>query len=228
MPGVMINGPDGRLEAYYAAAEQPDAPIALFLHPHPQHGGTMHNKVIYTLYQSFVSRGFACLRFNFRGVGRSQGSYARGEGELFDAAAAMDWLQQQNEDARECWICGFSFGAWTGLQLLMRRPEISGFVMAAPPVNLYDFSFLAPCPTSGLIVQGEEDTLVPAAEARKLVRRLNQQRDINVEYAAIPDADHFFNKRLRDVSEHVGRYLDDRAAAAPPRPDGGFDPLAMD
>src|SRR3984893_12000890 len=93
MPDVIINGPEGRIEGRYHHARVPAAPMALVLHPHPQHGGTMNNKVVYTLYQCFVRRGFSTLRFNFRGVGRSQGSFDRGEGELSDAASALDWLQ---------------------------------------------------------------------------------------------------------------------------------------
>jgi alpha/beta superfamily hydrolase len=141
MPEVIIYGPDGRLECKYQPGREPNSPIALMLHPHPQHGGTMNNKVVYTLYQTFLRRGFACMRFNFRGVGNSQGSFARGEGELADAASALDWLQGYNENASQCWIAGFSFGAWIGMQLLMRRPEITSFVSVAPPANMYDFSF---------------------------------------------------------------------------------------
>ena len=154
MPEVTINGPEGRIEGRYFHSKTPNAPIALFLHPHPQHGGTMNNKVVYSLYHAFAQRGFSCLRFNFRGVGRSQGTFARGEGEMSDAASALDWLQSNNADAPQCWIAGFSFGAWIGMQLLMRRPEISGFISIAPPANMYDFSFLAPCPASGLISSG--------------------------------------------------------------------------
>ena len=128
MPDVIINGPEGRIEARYHHARVPAAPMALVLHPHPQHGGTMNNKVVYTLYQCFVRHGFSTLRFNFRGVGRSQGSFDRGEGELSDAASALDWLQTYNPNARTCWIAGFSFGAWIGMQLLMRRPEIESFI----------------------------------------------------------------------------------------------------
>src|SRR5271170_1864470 len=149
MPEVLINGPEGRLEGRYHHAKTPNAPIALLLHPHPQHGGTMNNKVVYTLFQVFVQQGFSVLRFNFRGVGRSQGSFDRGEGELSDAASALDWLQSYNPNATACWVAGFSFGAWIGMQLLMRRPEIASFVSIAPPASMYDFSFLAPCPVSG-------------------------------------------------------------------------------
>ena len=104
MPEIIINGPEGRLEGRYTHGKAPNAPIALFLHPHSQHGGTMNNKVVYTLYHTFAERGFSCLRFNFRGVGRSQGVFAKGEGELSDAASALDWLQTYNENAQECWI----------------------------------------------------------------------------------------------------------------------------
>ena len=85
MPEVIINGPEGRIEGRYHHCKTPNAPIALLLHPHPQHGGTMNNKVVYSLYHAFVRRGFSALRFNFRGVGRSQGNFDRGEGELSDA-----------------------------------------------------------------------------------------------------------------------------------------------
>ncbi|MEQ8699419.1 MAG: CocE/NonD family hydrolase, partial [Bauldia litoralis] len=114
MPETIFPGPDGRLEGRYQHGKGPNPPIALFLHPHPQHGGTMNNKIVYRMFHIFARRGFSCLRFNFRGVGRSQGVYDRGEGELSDAAAALDWLQSHNENATQCWIGGYSFGAWIG------------------------------------------------------------------------------------------------------------------
>ena len=91
------------------------------------------------------------MRFNFRGVGRSQGTFDSGAGELSDAAAVLDWMNTLYPNPSFVWVCGISFGAWIGMQLLMRRPEITGFVSIAPPASMYDFAFLAPCPTSGLI-----------------------------------------------------------------------------
>ena len=207
MPDVIFNGPEGRLEGRYQHSKVPNAPIALMLHPHPQHGGTMNNKVVYNLYQTFVRRGFSVLRFNFRGVGRSQGVYDRGEGELSDAASALDWLQSFNENAAGCWIAGFSFGAWIGMQLLMRRPEITGFVSVAPPANQYDFSFLAPCPSSGLVVQGNRDEIVPEAAVAKLVEKLSQQRGIAIDYRVVPGANHFFSEQMDELTGHVNDYL---------------------
>lgn len=207
MPDVIFNGPEGRLEGRYQHSKRPNAPIALMLHPHPQYGGTMNNKVVYTLFHAFVRQGFSVLRFNFRGVGRSQGVFDRGEGELSDAAAALDWLQTYNENAEGCWIAGFSFGAWIGMQLLMRRPEISGFVSVAPPANMHDFSFLAPCPSSGLILQGDKDEVVPEASVKKLVDKLSSQRGISIDYRVVPGADHFFQEQMEELSAHVDDYL---------------------
>ena len=212
MPDVIFNGPEGRLEGRYHRSKEPNAPIALLLHPHPQHGGTMHNKVVYALYQSFVGRGYSTLRFNFRGVGRSQGSFARGEGELSDAASALDWLQTQNPNARNCWVGGFSFGAWIGMQLLMRRPEISGFISIAPPANMYDFTFLAPCPASGIFVHGGRDDIVPKADVDKLVEKLNLQKGITITHKTIPEADHFFARHMDEMMGLVDDYLNERLA----------------
>ena len=214
MPDVMINGPEGRLEGRYVLGPTPTSPIALILHPHPRHGGTMNNKVVYSIYHTLARNGFACLRFNFRGVGRSQGCYAHGEGELADAASALDWLQATCPDASQCWVGGFSFGAWICMQLLMRRPEVKGFIAVAPPANLYDFGFLSPCPVSGLIVQGEEDDIVPSTKTYELSQRLNQQKNILVSYETVPKADHFFTGCIDEMSALVQAYLENLEGAA--------------
>jgi alpha/beta superfamily hydrolase len=207
MPEVIINGPEGRLEGRYHHSKEGNAPIALLLHPHPQHGGTMNNRVVYTLYHAFVKRGFSTLRFNFRGVGRSQGQFDRGEGELSDAASALDWLQTYNPNAGACWIGGFSFGAWIGMQLLMRRPEIDAFIAVAPPANMFDFSFLAPCPASGLIIQGDRDQLVPVESVQRLIIKLMHQRDIRIDHRMIAGADHFFQNQLEPLGAAVDAYI---------------------
>lgn len=208
MPEIIFNGPAGRLEGRYKHSKLPDAPLALILHPHPQHGGTMNNKVTYALYQSFADRGFSTLRFNFRGVGRSQGEYDRGEGELSDAATALDWMQKVNPNAKSVWVAGFSFGAWVGMQLLMRRPEIEGFVSVAPPANMYDFSFLAPCPSSGLIVQGDQDDIVPQDSVNSLVAKLKELNNIEIDYQVVKGANHFFTDRIDQLTVAVHDHLD--------------------
>lgn len=209
MPEIIFNGPDGRLEGrYHPVEDNPSAPIALILHPHPLYGGTMNNKVVYTLFHTFAKRGFAVMRFNFRGVGRSQGSYDQGVGELADAAAALDWLQTTNGSAASCWVAGFSFGAWIGMQLLMRRPEIERFISVSAPAGMFDFNFLAPCPSSGLFVHGTADTLVQESEVHKLVNRLSAQRDITIDYARIEAATHFYEGKLDELEGITGAYID--------------------
>ncbi|MGB0921744.1 MAG: alpha/beta hydrolase [Alphaproteobacteria bacterium] len=208
MPEIIFPGPDGRLEGRYQRGKGENPPIAMVLHPHPALGGTMNNKVVFQAYQMFVKRGFSVLRFNFRGVGRSQAEFDEGVGELSDAASALDWLQGENPNARQCWITGFSFGAWIGMQLLMRRPEISGFLSIAPPANLYDFTFLAPCPSSGLFVSGTEDKVVPHEDARALADRLTAQKDIVIDHALIDGTNHFFEGKLDELTEVLNNYLD--------------------
>lgn len=212
MPDIIMNGPEGRLEGRYYHSKAAQAPIAMMLHPHPQHGGTMNNRIVYTMFHAFVKMGFSVLRFNFRGVGRSQGSYADGEGELADATSALDWLQSVNENASQCWVSGFSFGAWIGMQLLMRRPEINGFISVAPPANMFDFSFLAPCPSSGLFLQGAQDDLVPEASVGRLVEKLNAQKGISIDYRLDPHAGHYFENQMEQVESHIQDYVRKRFA----------------
>lgn len=210
MPEIIFNGPEGRLEGRYQAGNNEESPLALILHPHPQMpNGTMNNRVTYTLFQTFVALGFAVMRFNFRGVGRSQGTYDEGQGELGDAAAALDWMQTMNRNAKTCWVAGYSFGAWIGMQLLMRRPEISGFISVAPPANSKDFTFLAPCPASGLIIHGGEDAMIPEPSVAALADKLSGQRGVHVRYTMFPHAGHDFENHLKEVSLAVRDYVTD-------------------
>ena len=205
MPELIFPGPEGRLEGrYHPQPGKPDAPLAIVLHPHPQYGGTMNNRVVYNLHYAFHRMGFTVLRFNFRGVGRSQGEFDQGVGELSDAASALDYLQALNPNSKHCWVAGFSFGAWIGMQLLMRRPEITGFVSVAPPANMYDFSFLAPCPSSGIIINGTADRVAPPKDTHALVAKLREQKGITVTHTEIEGADHFF----RDDEAHMAPMIE--------------------
>lgn len=212
MPEIFFSGPEGRIEARYSHNETKNAPIVVVLHPHPLYGGTMNNKITYNLYQAFVRSGFSALRFNFRGIGKSQGKFDDGIGELADAATALDWIQQQNMDASACWIAGFSFGAWIAMQLLMRRPEINGFISVSPPANLYDFGFLSPCPTAGLITMGDRDEIVSEESVSKLAGKLATQKGANLEYKIIKGADHYYRNNLDELNAITEDYINRRMA----------------
>ncbi len=210
MPEIIFQGPDGRLEGRYHPQKSDLSPIALLLQPDPRFGGTMNQKVIYNLHYAFHELGFSVLRFNFRGVGRSQGEFDEGVGELADAASALDYLQSMKPNFKACWICGFGFGAWIGMQLLMRRPEVSGFVSVAPPANEYDFSFLAPCPTSGLIINGGADRVVPPESVGELVTTLHEQKGITITHEEIAGASHFFEPGMDELIDVTKSYVERR------------------
>jgi hypothetical protein len=220
MPEVIFAGPEGRLEGRYQKGKGEATPVALILHPHPQFGGTMNNRICFELYNLFARKGFAVLRFNFRGVGRSVGEYDHGQGELADAATALDYLQQLNPNAPFAWVGGFSFGAWIGMQLLMRRPEITGFISVSAAANLYDFSFLAPCPSSGVVLHGEQDKICAPEETKTMIERTRTQKGRKIQFQVIPGADHFFESRLDEMSAAAEAYLDDRLAH--PEPEGPY------
>ena len=210
MPEVIFTGQAGRLEGRYHPSQHKGSPLAVILHPHSQFGGSMNNEVVYNLFYTFVERDFSVLRFNFRSVGRSQGEFSQGQGELADAASALDWIQTLNPDARSCWIAGFSFGSWIAMQLLMRRPEIDGFIAVSPPANRFDFSFLAPCPSSGLFVYGNQDKVSPAKEVQSILSKVKTQKGVSIEQEVIDDANHLFKGHVSELSQVVNKYLNKR------------------
>ena len=167
----------------------------------------MNTKIIFKLYKIFVNNGFSTIRFNFRGVGKSNGVFDDGEGELSDAASVLDWLQQYNTNSKICWVAGFSFGAWIAMQLLMRRPEINGFVSISPPANLRDFSFLAPCPSSGLIVHGDKDNIASFDSTKILVEKLQKQKKVNIDFKSIKGADHFYENFTNEFENIIDTYI---------------------
>jgi alpha/beta superfamily hydrolase len=207
MVEVFFNSSAGRIEGQCYYAEDKKAPLALILHPHPNYGGNMNNKVVFTLYKAFAKSGFTTLRINFRGVGRSQGAFDNGMGELIDASTALDWLQNSQSFTSKIWVAGFSFGAWIASQVAMRRPEVNNFALISPPVNKYDFSFLSPCPIPGLIVHGTKDSTVPEMQVLSFAAKLSDQKGTDVTYKAINNADHFFRDELDNLEKIVMEYI---------------------
>ncbi len=213
MSELIISGPAGRIEARYVPSEVENAPIALILHPHPKAGGTMQDPVVITLFEMFARHGFSTMRFNFRGVGRSQGQFDAGIAELSDAAYVLDHLESLTEAPSQCWVAGSSFGAYICLQLLMRRPEIDGFIAVAPPANHYDLSFLAPCPASGVIISGDADRVAPPPDIDRSLTKVRVQKGEVIERASIAGANHFFQGKLEDLEKTASGYLKKRMKA---------------
>ncbi len=207
MTDILISGAEGKIEAKYNHNENDKSPIVLILHPDPARGGTMNTKIIFQLYKNFINNGFSTIRFNFRGVGKSEGVFDEGEGELSDAASVLDWLQQYNTNSKTVWVAGFSFGAWVAMQLLMRRPEINGFVCVSPPANMRDFGFLAPCPSSGIIIHGDKDNIASFDSSRILSEKLQKQKKVEIIFKSIKGADHFYENHKDEFNSVVDQYI---------------------
>jgi alpha/beta superfamily hydrolase len=210
MPEVAIKGEAGRLEGEHAQGAAPDAPLALVLHPHPLAGGEMDNPVVTRLFRAFEARGFSVLRFNFRGVGASQGAFDGGAGELADAVAALAWLQATSPASRQIWIAGYSFGSWIGAQLTAHTPGVDGFIAVSPPAGHYDFSFLAAVDTLTLVLHGSADDIAPAADVGRLAAELAARPGGGVDYQLVEGASHFWAGGDAELSRRINAYLDKR------------------
>ncbi len=204
---VNVNSVSGRLEGIYKKSEQKNAPSVLLLHPHPLYGGNMHNKVLFLMEKAFINYGFSTLRFNFRGVGNSDGTYGAGIEEIIDASTCCDWMQEANPTASSFWVAGFSFGAYIAIQIMMRRTEISRFVAIGSPANMFDMSFIYPCPTNGIFIHAEKDIIAPIKEAEKIIKRAVRTKDKEIEYKIIKSADHFFTQYSDELFSVISLYI---------------------
>lgn len=198
-----LAGPAGRLEALLQERDDAEPAVAaLVCHPHPLYGGTLHNKVVHRAAAALHALGAAALRFNFRGVGRSEGAYDRGAGELEDARAAFRWLHSRHPRAR-AWALGFSFGAWVAARLAASEPAIERLVLIAPPVGTMSFEVLRALGIPKLVIQGTADDVCPPhllhaqftgwAEPRTLVE--------------VEGATHFFDRQLAALAHALEEHL---------------------
>ncbi len=206
---LTLEGPAGRLEALLE--ESPArAPVvaALVCHPHPLHGGTLHNKVAHTLGSTLAELGGVSLRFNFRGAGRSEGRFDQGRGEREDARAALRHLRAHYPGAR-LWAAGFSFGAWVALRVGAEEPDVERLVGVAPPVGRSDFTFLAACPKPKLILQGDADDVCPLPELQAAFAGWAQPKALVV----VSGANHFFDRHLTRLAQALRESLAEAAGA---------------
>jgi len=206
---LKVPGPDGMLECLvdYPPAAQQQPALAIICHPHPEHGGTMRNKVVTIIERALRELGLVTLRFNYRGVGDSEGSYDQGEGELQDLLAMAAWARAGHPD-KELWLAGFSFGAWISSRaagILEPRQLIS----IAPPVGRMPFTEVQVPGCHWLIIQGEDDDVVNAGDVRSWVEQLEPQPQLLV----MPEAGHFFHRRLMDLRGLLKNTLRDKLPA---------------
>lgn len=203
-----LAGPAGRLEAVVEQDRETPDFIAIVCHPHPLFGGTMDNKVVTTLTRMVRDKGGVVVRFNFRGVGESQGAYSDGIGETEDLLAVHSWLRQQ-WPSLPLWLAGFSFGSFVaarGAEILNANGDlVNNLLLVAPPVHHYPFTDIEStgCPVT--VVQGEEDEVVPAEQVFQWAASTPLQPDL----IRFPECGHFFHGRLVELKEAAASHLPD-------------------
>lgn len=194
---VIFNGPAGLLEGLLAVPQQSVEYMGIVCHPHPLHGGNMTNKVAHFTARAMNEMGINVLRFNFRGVGKSQGSFDHAVGEVQDCLAAWEWMKSEIGD-KPLLLAGFSFGSYVAAKASQTIRPV-GLVSIAPPVNLYSFDRLPSPGCPWLVVQGDEDEVVPSDRVRTWAK--NSPHVTDLEW--LPGASHFFHGRLLEMGESI-------------------------
>jgi uncharacterized protein len=207
---VTIQGSAGRLEGLLWVPKQPHETelAAVVCHPHPLYQGTMHNKVVYQTAKALDSLGVPVLRFNFRGVGASEGSYDRGRGEEDDVRAALDYLEA-HVSGSHLLVAGFSFGAWVGLRRGCADPRVVELIGLGLPIDdrKLGFNYLSTCTKPKLLIQGEDDQYAAKSHFESFVETFNPDAGNATGVVFIPAADHFFTGHLDEVADALRAWM---------------------
>lgn len=193
-----ISGPSGSLEALLELPAGEHRAVAVFAHPHPLYGGTMHTRAVYHATKALSRVGAAVLRFNFRGVGASDGAHDGGPGEIADYRAALEYLAAQYPGL-PLWAAGFSFGSWVAWSAGLDDERVAMLLGLGLPVNLFDFGPVKDCAKAKFLIHGDRDEVIPLRGVRKFYAELREPKELVV----IEDADHLFDGRTSEVGEAV-------------------------
>ncbi len=205
---VLLNGENGQIESVYHIKKENNRKIAIVFHDHPSYGSHMNDKATYTLFHTFAENGFNVIRANYRGVGTSRGPFSNGDGEICDGANILDWMQKNNELAEEIWISGIGFGAWICFQLLMRRPDVTNFIVVSPNVKKYDYSFVNSSPCPGLIINNQNSDNVKDDYAKGFSQLINKSiLSEKVIYKLIKNCDEKYTNHLRELYEIMSLFI---------------------
>ena len=211
MVDVIIAGESGKLHAVYHKSEQESAPLAVVLSGSPRQKCHMNDRISYAMFRAFMDIGFSVVRFNYRGVNDSEGAIGTTADNMLDIATVVDWIQNKNEDSEKIWLAGHQLGAWYVLQMLMRRPEVSGFALVSPDASVSDFSFLSPRPNRGLLLQSMNEGEEANAFGAHLTQILKKQAQISLETIKVKNADAGYSQpgdlrqMYNDLKAYVGR-----------------------
>jgi alpha/beta superfamily hydrolase len=215
MVDVIISGDVGKLHAVYHKSAKEVAPLAVILPGNPHAGFHMNDRVTYAMFRAYMDIGFSVVRFNYRGVGDSEGTLGATADNMIDIAAVIDWIQNQNEESDRLWLAGNQLGAWYAIQAMMRRPEVSGFTLVSPDTSVSDFAFLSPRPNRGLMLQGAKESEDSHLFGVHLTQILKKQAMIDLETIKIKDATEKYatpaelKQLYNDIKAYVGRENED-------------------
>ena len=201
-----LAGPAGRLEASLDGAADPPRAAVVFGHPHPMHGGTMHTKAVYQGTKGLARIGCSVLRFNFRGVGRSAGTFDQGEGEMADFRAALDFMADRHPNV-PLWAAGFSFGSWVALETGSDDPRVTALIGIAPPVNRDGYTWTRTLETEKpkFLVQGDMDELCRVQDLWAFYAKLKEPKELVI----IEGGSHLFEGKTPEVGEALEGLLGD-------------------
>lgn len=211
MVDIIITGESGKLHAVYHKSDTPAAPLAVVLSGNPRQKHHMNDRVSYAMFRAFMDIGFSVVRFNYRGVGESEGAIGTTADNMLDIVTVIDWIQNTNEDSDRIWLAGNGLGAWYVLQTMMRRPEITGFALVSPDPTVTDFTFLSPRPNRGLILQGAAESDDAKDFSIHLTQILKKQAQISLETIRVRGADSEYSQpadlrqMYNDLKAYVGR-----------------------
>jgi hypothetical protein len=197
---IFINSGDLKLEALLD--ELPGERGVVATHPHPLYGGEMHNHVVEAVLEAYREKGFSTLRFNFRGVGKSEGTHDEGRGEQEDVASALARMTSLGK--RDIDLAGYSFGAWVNARSNEKNQSARRLVMVSPPVGVMDFGFLRSNPRIRLVVTGSRDEIADPVQVERLISGWNPEALLRI----IPDADHFYGRKTKELRSAITDFLD--------------------
>ena len=202
---LFIPAPHGQLEAIYRPKTNQAERVALVLHPHPLHGGTMHNKVVFRAAKALTESGFETMRFNFRGVGASTGKHDDGIGERDDARVALEYLLADQPNAREVIVAGFSFGSIVGLNVGCADARVHRLIAIGVPARLGQLECLFDCAKPKLFLHGTEDVIAPLAPLEEFLAKL--PANSNHQLVSLAGAGHFFDDQANELMQTIKDFV---------------------
>ena len=205
-----IPGPMGLMEVLFDKPAGRPRAVVVFAHPLPTQGGTMHTKVVFQSAKALAAIGCIVLRFNFRGVGRSDGTWDNGKGELDDFRAAVDYMAAAHPGV-EIWAAGFSFGSYIALTAGAADPRVCAVIGIAPPVDRYDFDAALQSPKPKFVIHGERDELISLRSVREFYARMQEPKEL----VEIDMANHLFDGQASEVGDALRDLLTDFSCAKP-------------